>query len=192
MLFHVGYVAPWSGRFYSLWDTGYAKVHIPIIASVSEHQPTTWVSFFFDLHILICVFPAGAWFVIKEINDERVFSEFSTFASFSFILIGYNSKQIAAVLTAKGHVAIATYRISLSISTALWIFLCTYSGLGLCPLKIAPSPEGSGSHLIRGNLDPSISKLHLDRFRHCRTHGRDQQIDTDRDQQIDTQIILHL
>ena len=70
-----GYIAPWSGRFYSLWDTGYAKIHIPIIASVSEHQPTTWVSFFFDLHILVCVFPAGAWFVIKDINDERVFSE---------------------------------------------------------------------------------------------------------------------
>ena len=73
--FYVGYVAPWSGRFYSLWDTGYAKIHIPIIASVSEHQPTTWVSFFFDLHILICTFPAGAWFVIKDINDERVFSK---------------------------------------------------------------------------------------------------------------------
>lgn len=40
----LGYIAPWSGRFYSLWDTGYAKIHIPIIASVSEHQPTTWVS----------------------------------------------------------------------------------------------------------------------------------------------------
>ncbi len=70
-----GFVAPWSGRFYALWDTGYAKIHIPIIASVSEHQPTTWVSFFFDLHILVCVFPAGVWFVIKEINDERVFSK---------------------------------------------------------------------------------------------------------------------
>ncbi|ELU11110.1 hypothetical protein CAPTEDRAFT_179664 [Capitella teleta] len=72
-LTYMGYIAPWSGRFYSLWDTGYAKIHIPIIASVSEHQPTTWVSFFFDLHILICVFPAGLWFVIKDINDERVF-----------------------------------------------------------------------------------------------------------------------
>merc|ERR1740128_1538200 len=50
-----GVVAPWSGRFYSLWDTGYAKIHIPIIASVSEHQPTTWFSFFFDLHILACI-----------------------------------------------------------------------------------------------------------------------------------------
>ncbi|XP_033624220.1 dolichyl-diphosphooligosaccharide--protein glycosyltransferase subunit STT3B-like [Asterias rubens] len=73
LLTYAGYIAPWSGRFYSLYDTGYAKIHIPIIASVSEHQPTTWVSFFFDLHILVCFFPAGLWFVIKEINDERVF-----------------------------------------------------------------------------------------------------------------------
>uniref|UniRef100_A0A8K9XM72 dolichyl-diphosphooligosaccharide--protein glycotransferase n=1 Tax=Oncorhynchus mykiss TaxID=8022 RepID=A0A8K9XM72_ONCMY len=72
-LTYTGYIAPWSGRFYSLWDTGYAKIHIPIIASVSEHQPTTWVSFFFDLHILVCTFPAGLWFCIKNVNDERVF-----------------------------------------------------------------------------------------------------------------------
>merc|ERR1712088_901066 len=69
----LGVIAPWSGRFYSLWDTGYAKIHIPIIASVSEHQPTTWFSFFFDLHILVCVFPVGLWLCIKNINDERVF-----------------------------------------------------------------------------------------------------------------------
>ncbi|XP_068757359.1 dolichyl-diphosphooligosaccharide--protein glycosyltransferase subunit STT3B-like isoform X1 [Montipora capricornis] len=73
LLTYAGYVAPWSGRFYSLYDTGYAKIHIPIIASVSEHQPTTWVSFFFDLHVLICTFPAGLWMVVKQINDERVF-----------------------------------------------------------------------------------------------------------------------
>jgi hypothetical protein len=64
-------------RFYSLWDTGYAKVHIPIIASVSEHQPTTWFSFFFDLHILVTTFPVGLWYCIKSITDERVFGEFS-------------------------------------------------------------------------------------------------------------------
>ncbi|CAB0019297.1 unnamed protein product [Nesidiocoris tenuis] len=60
-------------RFYSLWDTGYAKIHIPIIASVSEHQPTTWFSFFFDLHILVTTFPVGLWYCIKNVNDERVF-----------------------------------------------------------------------------------------------------------------------
>ncbi|KAL1512531.1 hypothetical protein ABEB36_002112 [Hypothenemus hampei] len=72
-LTYAGYIAPWSGRFYSLWDTGYAKIHIPIIASVSEHQPTTWFSFFFDLHVLIATFPAGLWYCIKHVNDERVF-----------------------------------------------------------------------------------------------------------------------
>ena len=61
-LTYFGFVAPFSGRFYSLYDTGtvmssmpdhpcnkltgYAKIHIPIIASVSEHQPTGWTSFF--------------------------------------------------------------------------------------------------------------------------------------------------
>ncbi|XP_044011782.1 dolichyl-diphosphooligosaccharide--protein glycosyltransferase subunit STT3B isoform X2 [Aphidius gifuensis] len=73
LLTYAGVVAPWSGRFYSLWDTGYAKIHIPIIASVSEHQPTTWFSFFFDLHILVTTFPVGLWYCIKRINDERVF-----------------------------------------------------------------------------------------------------------------------
>lgn len=78
-LTYAGYIAPWSGRFYSLWDTGYAKIHIPIIASVSEHQPTTWFSFFFDLHVLVAAFPVGLWYCIKEVNDERVFSKSTNF-----------------------------------------------------------------------------------------------------------------
>ncbi|KAL0270261.1 UNVERIFIED_CONTAM: hypothetical protein PYX00_007731 [Menopon gallinae] len=73
ILTYFGVIAPWSGRFYSLWDTGYAKIHIPIIASVSEHQPTTWFSFFFDFHILLTTFPVGLWYCIKNVNDERVF-----------------------------------------------------------------------------------------------------------------------
>ncbi|KAK2722097.1 dolichyl-diphosphooligosaccharide--protein glycosyltransferase subunit STT3B-like [Artemia franciscana] len=72
-LTYAGVIAPWSGRFYSLWDTGYAKIHIPIIASVSEHQPTTWFSFFFDLHVLVAAFPVGLWYCVKEVNEERVF-----------------------------------------------------------------------------------------------------------------------
>ena len=39
----------------------------------AEHQPTTWFSFFFDLHVLACVFPVGLWYCIKNVNDERVF-----------------------------------------------------------------------------------------------------------------------
>uniref|UniRef100_H2YNQ1 Dolichyl-diphosphooligosaccharide--protein glycosyltransferase subunit STT3A n=1 Tax=Ciona savignyi TaxID=51511 RepID=H2YNQ1_CIOSA len=52
-----GKIAPWTGRFYSLLDPSYAKNNIPIIASVSEHQPTTWSSFYFDLQMLVFLFP---------------------------------------------------------------------------------------------------------------------------------------
>ncbi|RMZ87094.1 hypothetical protein DV736_g5685, partial [Chaetothyriales sp. CBS 134916] len=68
-----GTIAPWSGRFYSLWDTGYAKIHIPIIASVSEHQPTAWPAFFFDLNFLIWLFPAGVYMCFRSLKDEHVF-----------------------------------------------------------------------------------------------------------------------
>lgn len=50
-------ISPWTGRFYSLLDPSYAKNNIPIIASVSEHQPTTWSSFYFDLQLLVFMFP---------------------------------------------------------------------------------------------------------------------------------------
>lgn len=69
----LGYIAPWGGRFYSLWDTNYAKIHIPIIASVSEHQPPAWPAFFFDLNMLIWLFPAGIYLCYQDLRDEHVF-----------------------------------------------------------------------------------------------------------------------
>ncbi|KAJ3515218.1 hypothetical protein NLJ89_g1889 [Agrocybe chaxingu] len=72
-LTYKGKIAPWTGRFYSLWDTGYAKKYIPIIASVSEHQPTAWPSFFMDLQFLIFLFPAGVILCFRELRDEHLF-----------------------------------------------------------------------------------------------------------------------
>ena len=46
---------------------------MPIIASVSEHQPTAWPSFFFDLEMLIFLFPAGVFWCFKELRDQHVF-----------------------------------------------------------------------------------------------------------------------
>jgi len=69
----LGYVSSWTGRFYTLLDPTYAKEHIPIIASVSEHQPTTWSSFFFDLHIIVFLFPAGLFFCFKKLTDASIF-----------------------------------------------------------------------------------------------------------------------
>src|SRR5579862_5136761 len=82
-----GTIAPWTGRFYSLWDTGYAKIHIPIIASVSEHQPTPWPSYFFDLSWLVWLFPGGVYLCFRRLKDEHVFvivyAVMVTFSSYS-------------------------------------------------------------------------------------------------------------
>lgn len=69
----LGKIAPWTGRFYSLLDPSYAKNNIPIIASVSEHQPTTWSSFYFDLQMLVFLFPAGLYFCFKKLTDANIF-----------------------------------------------------------------------------------------------------------------------
>lgn len=68
-----GYISPWTGRFYSLLDPTYARIHVPIIASVSEHQPTAWSSFMFDFHTLLILFPAGVYFCFKNLMDGTIF-----------------------------------------------------------------------------------------------------------------------
>ena len=69
----LGKIAPWTGRFYSLLDPSYAKNNIPIIASVSEHQPTAWSSFYFDLQMLTFMFPVGLYFCFSKLTDENIF-----------------------------------------------------------------------------------------------------------------------
>lgn len=83
-----GKIAPWTGRFYTLLDPSYAKNHIPIIASVSEHQPTSWSSFYFDLQILVFLFPAGLYFCFSKLTDANIF----------LILYGVTSIYFAGVM----------------------------------------------------------------------------------------------
>ena len=66
-------ISPWTGRFYSLLDPSYAKNNIPIIASVSEHQPTSWSSFYFDLQLLVFLFPVGLYYCFKSLTDLNIF-----------------------------------------------------------------------------------------------------------------------
>ena len=68
-----GKISPWTGRFYSLLDPSYAKNNIPIIASVSEHQPTTWSSFYFDLQMLVFMFPVGLYYCFSKLTDANIF-----------------------------------------------------------------------------------------------------------------------
>ncbi|KAA6389909.1 MAG: putative Dolichyl-diphosphooligosaccharide--protein glycosyltransferase subunit STT3 [Streblomastix strix] len=65
------YITPWTGRFYNLLHPSHAKRHIPIIASVSEHQPSSWSTLFEDLHITALFFIPGVFAVFQRISMER-------------------------------------------------------------------------------------------------------------------------
>ncbi|PRW05846.1 STT3 subunit of Oligosaccharyl transferase [Chlorella sorokiniana] len=74
----VSYVAAsptfgWTGRSLSLLDPTYASKYIPIIASVSEHQPPSWSSYFTDLHIASLLAPAGLLLCFRPLTDASLF-----------------------------------------------------------------------------------------------------------------------
>jgi len=63
----------WSGRSMTLLDPTYAAKFLPIVASVSEHQATTWASFFFDLHFLLIFFPIGLFFCTRDYTKGKLY-----------------------------------------------------------------------------------------------------------------------
>jgi dolichyl-diphosphooligosaccharide---protein glycosyltransferase len=134
-----GVIAPWSGRFYSLWDTGYAKIHIPIIASVSEHQPTAWPAFFFDLNFLIWLFPAGVYLCFRTLKDEHVFV-----VIYSILASYFAGVMVRLMLTLTPVVCVAA---ALALSHILDIYL----------LIDSPSAEAYASDGGRVDTAPSSS-----------------------------------
>lgn len=139
-----GIIAPWSGRFYSLWDTGYAKIHIPIIASVSEHQPTAWPAFFFDLNFLIWLFPAGVYMCFRELHDEHVFVIiYSVLASY------FAGVMVRLMLTLTPIVCVAA---AVALSTIIDTYVLTTPG----PLPRAKSSAESSSDGLRSTRGPVV------------------------------------
>ena len=133
-----GYISPWTGRFYTLLDPTYAKKHIPIIASVSEHQPTTWSSFFFDLHLLVFFFPAGMYFCFKKLSDANIFA----------VLYGITAVYFSGVMVVFCNSFLYSGQVNASFSTS-----CLCIILNLC---ISPSGQIHGlcsrSKKIKKNL----------------------------------------
>jgi dolichyl-diphosphooligosaccharide---protein glycosyltransferase len=63
----------WTGRSLSLLDPTYASKYIPIIASVSEHQPPTWSSYVTDLHAAALLAPLGLIVCFRDLTDGALF-----------------------------------------------------------------------------------------------------------------------
>jgi dolichyl-diphosphooligosaccharide--protein glycosyltransferase len=63
----------WQGRSMTLLDPTYASKYIPIIASVSEHQPTAWSNYIMDLHLIAFLAPIGLIFSFTRMSDGSLF-----------------------------------------------------------------------------------------------------------------------
>lgn len=146
-----GYISPWTGRFYSLFDTGYAKIHIPIIASVSEHQPTPWTNFFFDLHVLIALFPAGIYLCFQELSDPHVFVIiYAVFGSY------FAGVMVRLMLTLTPIVCVAA---AISVSKLLDTYLLKESVNEPLKSTATPSPDTKVLKQMNSTSFSSASKL---------------------------------
>jgi dolichyl-diphosphooligosaccharide--protein glycosyltransferase len=136
-----GVIAPWTGRFYSLWDTGYAKIHIPIIASVSEHQPTAWPAYFFDLNLLIWLFPAGVYLCFLKLDDEQVF-----IVVYAILASYFSGVMVRLMLTLTPVVCVAA---ALIMSHILDTYLT---------VKSPKAPDSATASDVPSNGTPAVSK----------------------------------
>uniref|UniRef100_A0A7S1XDK1 dolichyl-diphosphooligosaccharide--protein glycotransferase n=1 Tax=Compsopogon caeruleus TaxID=31354 RepID=A0A7S1XDK1_9RHOD len=81
-----GYFGGWEGRFWSLLDPTFAKRQIPLISSVSEHQPTSWDSIVFAVHFTAVLVPVGLFYVFRNVNDASLF--LVVYCMFSVYFVG--------------------------------------------------------------------------------------------------------
>jgi dolichyl-diphosphooligosaccharide---protein glycosyltransferase len=128
----------WTGRSLSLLDPTYAKKYIPIIASVSEHQPTAWTSFFFDLHICVPFAPVGLYFLFSQPgrNDGRIF--LILYGTISWYFAGVMVRLMLTLAPAACMLA------GVGISGLLTTFTALLRGTSL-ETDSAPKPSSSSS-----------------------------------------------
>ncbi|KAL7192489.1 hypothetical protein ACSBR2_024341 [Camellia fascicularis] len=141
-----GYISPWTGRFYSLLDPTYAKDHIPIIASVSEHQPTAWSSFMFDFHILLFLFPAGLYFCFKKLSDATIF----------IVMYGLTSMYFAGVMVRL--ILVATPAVCLISAIAVSATIKNLTQLVRAKSKVAHSGAGKGTSSAKASSKASLDQ----------------------------------
>jgi dolichyl-diphosphooligosaccharide--protein glycosyltransferase len=146
-----GVIAPWTGRFYSLWDTGYAKIHIPIIASVSEHQPTAWPAFFFDLNMLIWLFPAGVYLCFLKLNDEQVF-----IVVYAILASYFSGVMVRLMLTLTPIVCVAAAMVFSTILDTYLSLESPKSAVELAAAETAASKKPAAKDGLRNMKKPVI------------------------------------
>uniref|UniRef100_A0A8C8J344 Dolichyl-diphosphooligosaccharide--protein glycosyltransferase subunit STT3A n=1 Tax=Oncorhynchus tshawytscha TaxID=74940 RepID=A0A8C8J344_ONCTS len=160
VLMLTGKISPWTGRFYSLLDPSYAKNNIPIIASVSEHQPTTWSSYYFDLQLLVFMFPVGLYYCFNNLSDARIFIIMYGVTSmyFSAVMVSqhvYRSESLSSICStdilyhfvyqvASGMILVMTFFLITYTFHSTWVTSEAYSS----PSIVLSARGGDGSRII--------------------------------------------
>ena len=124
-------ITRWSGRSMTLLDPTYAKRYIPIIASVSEHQPTTWGTYFTDLQYLLVFTPVGYYFAYRQ----------ATYGTLFVALYGILSIYFSCVMI----------RLLLVVAPAV----CVLAAIGVSNIfsKMAESLKDQGTEILEWALD---------------------------------------
>lgn len=134
-------------RFWSLFDPTYAKKYIPIIASVSEHQPTTWAAYIFDLHLLVFAAPAGMYFCFKKLTDPGIFV--LTFALTATYFSGIMVRLM--LVAAPAFVLLAAMAVSTTLKTYSRDVWAGLAAITEAPADVAsPSPAKKKEKTKRG------------------------------------------
>ena len=81
-----GYVGGFAGRTLALLDPTYATAYMPIVASVSEHQPCTWTTYFLELHMIIPMLPVGLYFMFRWFLFHLLFTIYCVLFAIYFVL----------------------------------------------------------------------------------------------------------
>ena len=82
-------------RILTLINPVYAKKHNPLVASISEHQPTAWSSYFFDLHYTLLFAPIGIYVALRQPNQAKLF-----IAAYGLLAVYFASVMIRLLLAA--------------------------------------------------------------------------------------------
>jgi len=91
-----------------------ATSNIAIVKSVSEHQPSSWTTFFFDLHCIVFLVPVGMYFCFKHLSDANLFvvlyACFAAYFSAIMVRLVLVLTPAACVLAGIGaHVILSTF-----------------------------------------------------------------------------------
>ena len=126
-----------TGRLKSLLG---ATSNIAIVKSVSEHQPTKWVTFFLDLHVMVALAPVGIYYCLWSVSDLSIF----------FVLYMLFSAYFASIMI----------RLMLVISP----IACVLAGIGVSETML------TFSHILTmPNQDDDSSAQSLKGQCHCQT-----------------------